>query len=217
MKVRFFEAGAVVVADSLTWLVKCLGLAVAMAWGGGSLLSSASAQIPSDEIDADGGFRRDGQLERSVVAIVRAENQAMGRPPMAWFQMEGVDTLVDRRWNRLSHALAERVQLGVVWGEHRLLVTTLQPLGDPARTSYWAWRLDPDSMGLHAPERVELLAGDGYTNLAVLRWVPSGDKAEAGSRLLGSVGCRSVALRDFLRESPADEDSFVWGGGPRTP
>ncbi len=200
-----------VVADSLTWLVQCLGLAVALAWGGGSLLSSASAQIPLDDSDADGGFRRDGQLERSVVAIVRAENQAMGRPPMAWFQMEGVDTLVDRRWNRLSHALAERVQLGVVWGEHRLLVTTLQPLGDPARTSYWAWRLDPDSMGRHEPERVELLAGDGYTNLAVLRWVPSGGQAEEGSPFLGSAGCRSVALRDFSREPLADEDSFVWG------
>jgi S1-C subfamily serine protease len=211
LKVCFFEAGAVVVADSLTWLAKCLGFAVALAWSGGGYLPSATAQNPSEDTDASEDFRIDEHLERSVVAIVRVDNQAMGRPPMAWFQMEGVETLVDRRWNRLSHALADRVQLGVVWGEPRLLVTTLQPLGDPARTSYWVWRLDSDSIGRQEPERVELLAGDGYTNLAVLRWVPSEKEAEERSRVAESVASRGVTLRDFLNEPLADGDSYVWG------
>jgi S1-C subfamily serine protease len=207
----FFEADAVVVAGSFTWLARCIGLAIALAWSGGSYLPSALAQTPPDDSDAYGGFSSDDQLERSVVAIVRVEDQAMGRPPMAWFQMEGVERLVDRRWNRLSHALAGRVQLGVVWGQQRLLVTTLQPLGDPARTSYWVWRLDPDSMGRQEPERVELLAGDGYTNLAVLRGVPKEQEAAEGSRVPGGEAARSVALRDFLTEPLSDGDSLVWG------
>jgi len=212
-KDRFFEAGAVVVADSLTWLARCIGLAVALAWSGDGYLPSALAQTPSDDKDAIRDFSSDGQLERSVVAIVRVDSRAMGAPPMAWFQMEGVESLVDRRWNRLSHALADQVQLGVVWGEQRLLVTTLQPLGDPARTSYWVWRLDSDSIGQREPERVELLAGDGYTNLAVLGWVPSEPdvEVEEESQARGGEAARSVALRDFLSEPMADGESFVWG------
>jgi S1-C subfamily serine protease len=210
-KARFFEAGAVVVADGFTWLARCIGLAVALAWGGGSCPTSALAQTPSDDKEADEVFPSDDQLDRSVVAIVRVDNQAMGRPPMAWFQMEGVETFVDRRWNRLSHALADRVQLGVVWGERRLLVTTLQPLGDPAKTSYWVWRLDLDSRKQQEPERVELLAGDGYTNLAVLRGVPSEQQEGEGSEVQGGEAARSVAIRDFLNEPLVDEDSSVWG------
>ncbi len=212
-KDRFFEAGAVVVAGSLTWLARCIGLAVALAWSSDGYLPSAAAQTPSDDRDANGDFASDDQLERSVVAIVRVENQAISRLPMAWFQMEGVESFIDRKWNRLSHALADRVQLGVVWGEQRLLVTTLQPLGDPAKTSYWVWRLDSDSLGQQEPERVELLAGDGYTNLAVLRWVPSEQEVEVEeeSQARGSGAARSVALRDFLSEPLADGDSFVWG------
>jgi S1-C subfamily serine protease len=201
----------VVVTDSLTWLSKCLGLAVALAWSGVGYLPSASAQTPSDQRDAYGDFPSDDQLERSVVAIVRVEDQAMGRPPMAWFQMAGVEPFIDRRWNRLSDALADRVQLGVVWSEHRLLLTTLEPLGDPARTSYWVWRLDSDSMGRKEPERLELLAGDGYTNLAVLRWAPSEQEVEEESRVLGGEATRSIAFRDFFSEPLAGEDSIVWG------
>jgi S1-C subfamily serine protease len=105
----------------------------------------------------------------SVVAIARVRKQAQPRDQALQFLTGGDQGAFRIIPPESPDFVADGFSTGVVWDADGTIVTTYHSLGNPAENNYFVWHLDRPFLAQVESREVLDVAGDAFTDIAVLK------------------------------------------------
>ena len=112
------------------------------------------------------------QSKGSVVAIARVRRQKDTRQQVFQFQLGRNNPVAFERSPDSNDFVPEHFGAGIVWDEEGTIVTAYHVLDDPREHDYWVWADGRPLQATVANVQAKVMAGDPYTDLAVLKVEP---------------------------------------------
>lgn len=180
-----------------------------------TLVASPGMAQSSAEILQSAVIEAIAKAERSVVAIASIpKNTGTSRLGLLDLQRQFLDPdqlPVDRLEPTSPDYLPGRFSSGVILDQSGHIVTTYHSLGDPRKHDYVIWHGGESGRAVRVTTPPQVLAGDPWTDLAVLKVPPLGQPIELSQRTELRRGTFVVALGNPYALARDGRPSAAWG------